>query len=157
MWSDLSIDILLDMVERQGPQEILLNHLVIDDASVGAGEIPIGHGIEQLPSFTARYPGLIEVELYMNRKYTQVMYLCVRQSAMTFSELQASDDILPTLSINCEVLNEVDKTRLLAYAKKCLSLGKLTDSNRSKDLLSQYVAKTITTPSAVMREVNRVH
>ncbi len=138
--SRLSIANLLALMEGQEPEAVQLNHVVIE---ANGSNLPTHGSLEQLPSFTAQFAGFVDVELYMDMHHERVVHLRVRQSAMTFAELEENGDVLPNLSIDCQVLEDSERARLDVLARRYIKDGKINDQSRGEALLTQYVAKAM--------------
>lgn len=138
--SAMSISKLLRLMEGQEPESILLNHLVIGENEM---PLPFNPSLDHLPCFTVQFPGFVEVEMYMDSRQERVVRLCVRQSAMTFEELDDNGDVLPNITIDCTVLDANERKQLDAKAKHYIHLGKVRDKTRAEGLLTEYVAKAM--------------
>lgn len=140
----LSLGGLLTLLETREPESIQVNHLVIEDNSEALlANVPL----HQLPSFTVVFPGFIEVEMFMDNLHHRVQRLILQQTAMRFDELEANGDILPGMTIACGVLNSSERARLDAVARGYIKKGKLLDASRGEALLTQYVSKSMFSPS----------
>lgn len=142
--TDLSIVTLLRLMETQQPEAIRVNHVIItDDDGLG----PVGaESTGPLASFTVEFSGFVEIEMTLDATYRHVQTLTLRQAAMTFSELAENGDVLPNLTINCQVLEAGDRKRLDALARRYVKDGKMNDRSRGEALLTQYAAKAMFCP-----------
>lgn len=138
--TNMSIATLLRLMETQEPEAIQLNHVVIED---GGASLSTHGNLEQLPSFTAQFAGLVEIEFFMDMHHQHVAHLCIRQSAMTLAELDSNGDVLPNLTIDCQVLKWDDRAKLDAIARHYIESGKMCDKSRGEALLVQYVSKAM--------------
>ena len=138
--TNMSIATLLTLMESQEPEAIQLNHVVIEG---NGGGLPLRGALEDLPAFTVQFSGFVDVELFMDTAHQHVVHLCIRQSAMTFEELERNGDVLPDISISCRVLRPSDRARLDAVARGYIDRGKVYDVARGEELLTQYVDKAI--------------
>lgn len=138
--TNMSIATILPLMERQEPEAIQLNHMVIEDNSMN---VPVNLPATHLPSFTVQFAGFVEVEFFMDTKHERVRRLTIQQSAMTFEDLERNGDVLPALSVACATLSDDQRDRLDAIAKNFIAKGKLTDPVRAEALLSQYVEKAM--------------
>lgn len=137
---NLSIASLLSLMEIQEPEAIHVNHVVIED---GEWNPPAWVSLEQIPSFTVSFAGFVEVEIYMDAKHERVAHLCVRQAAMNFEDLNANGEVLPNLTVDCNVLKPTERNKLDSIAKRYIANAKLTDKSRGEALISQYVEKAM--------------
>jgi hypothetical protein len=141
--SHISISPLLDLMEKNPPLSINLNHLVIDD---GMTDSAFGVELERLPAFSLEYPGFVEVEIHMDPTSKRVVRLRLMQSAMTFEELTANGDTLPNLTVNCDYIPVDERARLNTLAQDFIVKGKVKDVSTFDSLLSQYVSKSLFCP-----------
>lgn len=139
----LSISSLLTLMEKQEPEQIQLNHMVINDHS---DELLSGVPLHQLPSFTVRFAGFVEVEFFMDARHESVLRVVVQQAAMTFEELSQNGEPLPSMTVACGVLGDVERARLDAVAQNFVRKGKLLDHSRGEALLVQYLDRSMFSP-----------
>ena len=138
--SEISIANLLDFMHSEEPQEIQLNHVLIGDNFL---DTPGNLALERLPYFTVQFGGFVEVEFHLNMTQDEVFLILVRQSAMTFEELEENGDVLPSLTIDCRALESSEHDRLNELAKRYVAAGKMTDKARGEALLTQYLEKAM--------------
>lgn len=142
--TNLTIATLLSFMESETVVAIRLNHMVIEDR---LGDIPSTNpNFETLPSFTVEYAGFVEIELHLDTTHQNVVRLSLRQAAMTFEQLEESGELLPSLTIACEVLNTDERNRLNTLAAKFVEQGKVKDKNQAEALITQYADKVIFCP-----------
>jgi hypothetical protein len=138
----MSIGVLLGILNTQEPTEIVANHLFIGDMSESYAPL----NVEHYPLFTVRYPGFVEVEFVLDRACSRVIRFTVRQSAMSLSEWQVNGEVLPSLTVDCNVLRPEDRMRLDWHASVFVEKGKLLDKERGEDLLALYASKALFNP-----------
>ena len=141
--TNVSIDQLLSLLEGTEPESIHLNHVLVEE---GMEEMPFYARLDHLPSFTVTIGGFVEVEMYMDMTHHRVVRILVRQTAMTFEELDRNGEVLPNLTINCLVLPRLERERLDALARGYIKKGKILDKARVESLLMEYVGKAMFCP-----------
>lgn len=141
--TNVSLAVLLDLMEKQEPESIHLNHVLIEE---GMETMPFYATLEHLPTFTVNIGGFVEIEFVMDLQHEAVQRLMVRQSAMTFDELDTNGDVLPNLTIDTRVLSDEDRTRLDLLAKRYIEQGKILDKARAEALITEYVGKAMFCP-----------
>lgn len=138
-----SISSLLNLMEQQPPESICLNHVVVED---DMSDMPFYATLEHVPSFTVNLGGFVEVEMFMDTRHSTVLRMSVRQAAMSFSDLDMNGAVLPNLTVNCKVLNPLERKRLDRIAKDYIDKGKMLDKSRGEALLTQFVGKAMFCP-----------
>jgi hypothetical protein len=141
--TSFSIDSLLDLMERQEPQAIHLNHVVVED---DMADMPFYATLEHVPMFTVNLGGFVEIEISMDTRHSTVLRMSIRQSAMSFEDLNKNGDVLPNLTVNCKVLKVPERRRLDAIASEYITKSKILDKNRCESLLTQFVGKAMFCP-----------
>lgn len=138
--TNLSIESLLALMEHQQPESINLNHVLVGDS--GADWIPrTTH--QTIPEFTVIFSGFVEVDFFMGAGEKVVDAICIRQSAMSFSELEQNGSVLPTLGIECERLHPLERKRLNTFATRYIEMGKVYDAEKGAAILTQYIDKAM--------------
>ncbi len=141
--SNMSIGVILGLMQHQEPEHIQLNHMVIEDQSENLlVSLPLTH----VPSFTVRFSGFVDVEFFMDNRHRRVTRMVIQQSAMTFEELEANGEPLPSLSIACTALSDDERVRLDNAAQRYIHQGKMKDPSLGESLLSKYVEKAMFDP-----------
>lgn len=132
------------MMEKQKASAILLNHMVIED---DLENIVLDPHVSAFPSFIVQYAGFVEVEMVLDMDVKRVLRVSLRQSAMTFEELQKNGEVLPSLTIACERLDESERVRLDALAVEFIKRGKLSDTTRAEEIMAQYADRVVFSPN----------
>lgn len=140
----LTVSTLLFMMEKQKASAILLNHMVIED---DLENIVLDPHVSAFPSFIVQYAGFVEVEMVLDMDVKRVLRVSLRQSAMTFEELQKNGEVLPSLTIACERLDESERVRLDALAVEFIKRGKLSDTTRAEEIMAQYADRVVFSPN----------
>lgn len=138
--TNVSINALLALMEKQEPETIHLNHVLVEE---GMETMPFNASLEHVPTFTVNIGGFVELEFVMNLQHEHVLRLMVRQAAMTFEELDTNGDVLPNLTINTLVLPEEERKRLDTVAQHYIDKGKMLDKDRAEALITEYVGKAM--------------
>lgn len=140
----LSIFNLLSMMEREGVQSIQLNHMVIEP---NADNITLTRRATWPVSFLVTYHGHVDVEFTLDHTQRHVAYVSLRQSAMTFSELDANGEVLPSMTIATTAIPADERVRLDALAQRFMEMGRISDKERAESLMAQYANRVVFAPS----------
>lgn len=142
--TNLSIQTLLSFMESEDVVGIRLNHMVIEDR---VDNIPLTNpDFETLPSFTVEYAGFVEVEFHLDTSHVNVVRISLRQAAMTFEQLTENGEVLPSLTIACDVLNAEERDRLNALGGMFVEQGKLNDKQKAEALITRFADRVIFCP-----------